>query len=225
MVTVARVEAPAIRLVSDRLVYIGATGSGKSELARAHFESARCRRMLVDPKHSWKVAGVKACYEVREIDWQAPVIHFRPRWADRDQSDELYRAAFERLRHAYVWTDEAYGVSDSNWHGSALAAVQTQGRELELGHGLCVQRPVNVRREIVTEATHAFLFGQIDDEDLKVCRQGCTFLPLEQLRELVYGLAEHEYLWINKPRKTVQVGPALPDFLRQPKLVHRRSNR
>lgn len=211
-----------ITIYSDRLAFIGSTESGKSELARYFFEQARCRRVLIDPKHSWRVDGVKPARHVADVDWRAPVIHVQPPWRDEDFSNELYGAAFKRLRHAYIWTDEADGVSSSSWRASMVDTVQAQGRELEIGHGACFQRPVGVARELTTEATHLFIFGTLDDDDLKLVRRGAGFLQLEQLRELVHGLPRYGYVWIDRRAKTYKVGDPLPAEMRQARLVHRR---
>lgn len=211
-----------IVLYRDRVAYVGATESGKSTLARVHFEAARCRRMLVDPKHSWLVRDVKPVREVAEIDWKASVIHFQPRWRDRAQADELYGAAFRRLRHALIWTDEADGISSSNWVGSAIESIQGQGRELEIGHLALFQRPVGVARELSTEATHIFLFGLIDDDDLKLVRRGASFVDLGELRAMLSALPPHGYVWLDRRAKKVTIGDPLPDHMRVPTLVFRR---
>lgn len=164
-----------IRLYRDRVAILGMTQSGKSSLARYLFELARCRRVLVDPKHSWSVAGVRPAHRLEEIDWSAPLIHVRPPWLDRRFSDELYFGIFRRLRHALVWTDEAYGVCTSAW-GAGVDALQTQGAELEIGHVACSQRPVNARRTLWTESEHLFLFGELDARDVDVALEGFAFV-------------------------------------------------
>ena len=212
---------PRIVIYADRLALVGATGSGKSTLARYLFEQARCRRLLVDSKHSWRVRGVEPTYNVADVDWRAPLVHFRPRWLDRDQADELYGAAFRRLRHAFIWTDEATGVSASNWPGTAFAAIQSQGRELEIGHAICSQRPVNVRREAWTEATHLLVFRDLDDDDLRYVRAGIGFLSLDELRRLVGELPEHGCVWVDRRQRRVAIVDPLPERLRRPSLVTR----
>lgn len=216
---------PRLRLYTDRLAIVGETGSGKSELARHLFERARCRRLFVDPKHTWRVKDVKPAYTVADIDWRAPVIHVRPPWFDRAFSDELYRAAFRRLRHAVVLTDESYGVSSPSWHGAGIDAVQTQGRELELGHIALIQRPVNVARTLYTESTHIFVFRGIDDDDLQTLRRSFVWLSLEQLRDELFKLPKYGYLWIDRDRRIVLAADPLPAELRKPKLLFRSEER
>lgn len=212
-------SAARITLYRDRIALVGMTQSGKSTLARYLFEQARCRRLLVDPKHAWRVSGVLPITEVRAIDWRAPVIHFRPRWGDRDQSDELYAAAFQRLRHALIWTDEAYGVSAAAWPSSAVATVQTQGATRQIGHLVCSQRPVNARRELWTEADHVFLVPPLDDDDLKTARQGFAFAPLEELRDHLAALPPYGYIWLDRRQRRLAVADPLPAELRTPRLV------
>lgn len=213
-----------LALYRDRIAYVGMTQSGKSELARAHFEAANCRRMLVDPKHSWHIPDVEITARVEAIDWTAPVIHVRPPWLDRDFSDRLYGEAFRRLRHALIWTDEAYGVCTPQW-GNGIVAIQTQGAELEIGHQVCSQRPVNARRELWTEAGHLFLFGELDEEDLRTVAQGFSFVSFAELRKQWAELERHACLWLDKRERRITLVDPLPEELRRPRLVFRRSER
>lgn len=213
-----------MKLDRDRIALVGMTQSGKSTYARVLFEHARCRRLLVDPKHSWRVDGVLPVDDVAAVDWRAPVIHFRPRWADRAQSDELYRAAFHHLRgSSLIWTDEAYGVSSSSWPaaGGGFVTIQTQGAELGIGHIVCTQRPVNAARETFTEADHVILFPPLDDDDLKTARQGAAFAPLEELRAHLAALEPHGYLHLDRRARAMRVGAPLPGRLVEPELVFR----
>lgn len=215
----------SIVLYRDRVAIVGMTESGKTGLARHLFESARCRRVLVDPKHSFRVKGVRPATSVGAIDWRAPLIHVQPPWHDKEFSNELYAAAFRRLRHALIWTDEAYGVSDSKWGLTSFAAIQTQGRELEIGHLVCTQRPVNCGRETFTEATHLFVVPPLDDDDLKTARQGMAFVTLERLRELAASVPQHGYIWVDRRARKVRIGDPLPAELYKPRLVLKRSER
>lgn len=215
---------PRLVLYRDRVAIVGETGSGKSEFMRWLFEQTRCRRLFVDPKHSWRIRGVEAVRQVADIDWREPVIHVRPPWQDRTYSDELYKEAFRRLPPlgpAVIFTDESYGVSMQNWLSSGVAAIQTQAREKEIGHVACIQRPVNVNRELYTEATHVIVFNGLDDDDLQTLRRGFTWLPLEQLRELFYALPRHGYLWVDRPHRRVDVGDPLPAEHRRQGLLRR----
>lgn len=217
---------PRLVLYRDRVALVGETGSGKSEFMRWLFEQTRCRRMLVDAKHSWRLKGVEPVHEVADVDWRAPLIHVQPPWQDRSFSDELYRTAFRRLPplgQAVIFTDESYGVSMSSWLSSGVATVQTQGRELEIGHVAAIQRPVNVNRELYTEATHVILFRGLDDDDLQTLRRGFTWLPLEQLRELFYALPRYGYLWIDRAGQRVDVGDPLGEEYRRAGVMRRRS--
>lgn len=220
------VDKPRLVLYRDRVAIVGETGSGKSEFLRWLFEQTRCRRLFVDPKHSWTMRGVEVVHQVADVDWRAPVIHVQPPWFDRSFSDELYLAARRRLPPlgpSVVFTDEAYGVSSDTWHGSGVATLQTQGREPQIGHVAAIQRPVNVNRELYTEATHLIVFNGLDDDDLKTLRRGFTWLPLEQLRELFYALPRYGYLWVDRPNRRVDVGDPLPGEHRQLGLLRRKS--
>lgn len=219
---------PRLVLYRDRVALVGETGSGKSEFLRWLFEQTRCRRLFVDPKHSWSIRGVEPVHHVADIRWAEPVIHVRPPWQDRAFSDELYKEAFRRLPvlgQSATFTDESYGVSMAAWLSSGIATMQTQGRELNLGHVAAIQRPVNVNREIYTEASHIIVFRGLDDDDLQTLRRGFTWLPLEQLRELFYALPRYGYLWVDRANQRIDVGDPLPSELRRATLLRRRSER
>ena len=209
---------------TDRVAIIGSTGSGKSELARHLFEAARCRRVLVDSKRTWTIPGVQPVSALSQIDWTAAVIHVQPPgWRDRGYSDELYGQILRRLRHALVWTDEAYGVSSSGWPGSSVDAFQATGRELELGHLACMQRPVHAAVTLATEAEHVFLFPPLKRNDLETALGGLSFVDTAEVERLCADVPRYGYLWLNARDRDLQIGDPLPDWLRRPRLVFRRS--
>jgi hypothetical protein len=221
---------------AHRLTAVGATRSGKSELLRYLFTagtSAGARGVLIDPKGEWAIEGVprvdlsrgveqtglravqQARDEVRRgVDWQARLVHVRPRWQARAQLVALYGELARLPGDVVVWTDEAYGVSDGNWAPPGLLELQTAGASRGHAHLAGAQRPRNVKRELFTEADHVFMFGRLDSEDVKVARQGAPFLGVRESLRLLADLPEWGYLWIDRRAGVVRVADPLPDAFR-----------
>jgi hypothetical protein len=165
---------------NDRAVYIGPTGSGKTELARA-LEIQFDNLIVVDPKHrfSWNEASTRysrTAYtlkelvtHLREIEEKrsgAPVIyrppsdHLLPK--NIAQLDEVYRIAYER-GSTRVYNDDfgaccQFGASNvgnylPNWFKCA-----TLGRQRFVGLGASIQRPANVPLVSMSESDYRVTF-------------------------------------------------------------------
>jgi hypothetical protein len=220
---------------NQRILLAGMTRSGKSEVARFLFSQMRVRRVLVDPKREWAL-GVglprhelraqtmdEAVAEVEAIDWTLPVVHVSPAWlgrrGSRDASRYQLEALFARIARIpgdlHVWIDEGYGVSNSNWAPAGLLELEVAGGGRGKGTTTCTQRPVNVAKELLTEADHLFLFGPLDQEDVRESLRGCSsFLAPDRALELMASQPRHGYLYVNKPDRTYAIGPPLPAHLR-----------
>lgn len=209
----------------QRIAAVGMTRSGKSELLRYLFGIARVRRILIDPKREWSIAGVRAVVlradsdeealaEIARVDFTAPIVHLCPRWQNRPQLEALYGAIEQVPGDLLVWTDEAYAVSKGGWSPPGLLALQTAGGGRGHGHLIATQRPRNVGRELLTEADHVFIFPPLDDDDLVRVREGVPFLPIEAAREALVTLPPHGYLWADKRARTWRIGDPLPEWMR-----------
>jgi hypothetical protein len=226
--------APVIRW-NQRVLIAGMTRSGKSELARYLFSQIRVRRVLVDPKREWSLGvGVprielraktpeQAEAEVDRIDWRLPVLHVSPAWLGRRGAKDAARyqleALFARIAglpgDAHVWIDEGYGVSSASWAPAGLIQLEVAGGGMGKGTTTCTQRPVNVAKELLTEADHLFLFGPLDRQDVVESLRGCSsFLPPERALELMAAQPRYGYLYVSKPDRSYAIGPPLPASLR-----------
>jgi pentatricopeptide repeat protein len=220
---------------NQRILLAGMTRSGKSELARYLFSLMRVRRVLVDPKREWALGvGIPrndlraqtmdaAVAEVEAIDWTLPVVHVSPAWLGRRGARDAARyqleALFSRIAritgNLHVWIDEGYGVSSSNWAPAGLIELEVAGGGRGKGTTTCTQRPVNVAKELLTEADHLFLFGPLDQDDVRESLRGCSsFLAPDRALELMASQPRHGYLYVNKPDRTYAIGPPLPAHLR-----------
>ncbi len=204
-------------LPNDRLLLVGKTGSGKSTLAAYLFGELRVQRVIVDPKGEWRVRGAALARAPAQLEAALErygLVRYVPRSGDREEWEEVYRLLFER-RRIFVWTDEAYSVSEANWQPRGLRLMQTQGRALGIGHMVCTQRPRNLSRELVTEAEHFFVFtppltgSDLDD----VARE--MGLEREELRAALLELPEHGFLWYDRRLGETTVCQPLPEELRR----------
>lgn len=219
----------------QRVLIAGMTRSGKSELARYLFSQIRVRRVLVDPKREWSLGvGVPrvelraqtmeaAVAEVKKIDFSQPVVHVSPQWLGRrgvkDAARYQLEALFARIMQVpgdlHVWIDEGYGVSSSSWAPAGLIELEVAGGGRGKGSTTCTQRPVNVAKELLTEADYVFLFGPLDKEDVTESLRGCSsFLPPEYALELMAHQPTYGYLFVSKPERSFAIGAPLPAHYR-----------
>ena len=220
---------------NQRSLLAGMTRSGKSELARYLFAQMRVRRVLVDPKREWALGvGIPrvdlraqtmddAIAEVEAIDWTLPVVHVAPAWLGRRGAKDAARfqleALFARIMSIpgdlSVWIDEGYGVSSSSWAPGGLIELEVAGGGRGKGSITCTQRPVNVAKELLTEADHLFLFGPLDQDDVRESLRGCSsFLPPDRALALMAEQPRYGYLYVNKPDRSYAIGPPLPAHMR-----------
>lgn len=207
----------------DRVLAVGMNGNGKSELACSIFNRVRCRRVLVDPKGDWQVAGApryrlrgqteaNAQAELEGIDWSAPVIHVQPDALVRPQLEALY-AQLDRLEPALIWTDEAYMVSSGSWEPRGLRSIQTTGRSRGIGHLACTQRPKNIAVTLRTEAQHTFLFRDIGAEDLASVLAHQPYVGNLFDLNMVQVLAElpqYGFVWLDRDARDVRICDPIP---------------
>lgn len=168
---------------SEHIFIGGRTGSGKTFLAKkylAGFEYV----VALDTKGtlSWReIPGTKWHKDPEtDIDYlvdggenlsmvtelseltkaKTPKIIYRPNWAELNP--DYYNAFFEwvyRRGNNIVWIDEAFSVSP-NPHKipEFYKAILTRGRELRVAAWSLSQRPHKIAQEIMSEATHYFIF-------------------------------------------------------------------
>src|SRR4051812_32409210 len=63
---------------NDRVLVLGSTGSGKSEVLNYLSAMLRCQRLLLDTKDEFVVPGVEPVSSVDAIDWSQRTVHVRP---------------------------------------------------------------------------------------------------------------------------------------------------
>lgn len=145
-------------LASDRVAFIGASGTGKTELAK--FFLLRLNRIVViDPKHTFRLEGFKRTWRLpwaKNSDFRLIV---RPKM---DQDAELYEliARLYKMGHVTIYVDEMATLSEMFPHSTALLKnVARTGREKRVALWSAVQRPRGVPLVFFTECETFFVFN------------------------------------------------------------------
>lgn len=193
---------------SDRLFLTGTTSSGKSTLAKAlYLASPARRRLVIDPVGSdlTVVPGTvtfsdpnRATNRAGENWRQAAHARYLP--ADPDDLDAygaLYRWVFtegQARRPIWTWLDEAEYVMPATGANRPARKLIIQGRKLELGHLACNPRPVNIDKNLISQAAHCFVFSTpaADDRRYLASNMGIPGSTFEQAHA---QLAEYGFMW------------------------------
>ncbi len=145
-------------LASDRVAFIGASGTGKTELAK-FFLSRLNRVVVIDPKHTFRLEGFKRTWRLpwaKNSDFRLIV---RPKM---EQDAELYEliARLYKMGHVTIYVDEMATLSDMFPHTTALLKnVARTGREKRVALWSAVQRPRGVPLVFFTECETFFVFN------------------------------------------------------------------
>lgn len=160
-----------IKLGTDeRALFVGTTGSGKSELAK-HFLARLNRVLVIDPKHTFKLDGFR---RAKQLPFDALgfvnrdfKIIYRPRLADDFHLAQLiYKLG--KMRHATVYVDELSTLAEQFQQTTTmLADLARTGRERHISIWSAIQRPRWVPRIFLTEAENVFQFKLRSEDDRK----------------------------------------------------------
>lgn len=149
---------------SDRVAFIGSTGSGKTQLAK-HFLSRLNRVVVIDPKHMFKLDGFK------KSNWNPPrwrsefKLIIRPRASDDEELFDYIRALY-KIRNLTIYVDEMATLSDMfPLSTAALADIARIGREPRVALWSAMQRPRGTPRIFLSESENFFVFNLRARED------------------------------------------------------------
>ncbi len=222
----------------NRALIVGINGSGKSELAR-HFiaDVVKPRRVLVDPKGQWRVAGEpmyrlhardeqSAVAELSLINWQRPIVHVMPKSHNRHQLEALFDRINQTRHPLCVWVDEAYEIATAGQAVPSVTSLLVAGRNRGDGirHGVvaCCQRPVGCDVRFRTEAQHIFCFWPLDLQDVRELLRLTPWISYHEAVALLQGLPRYGFVWFDRIAQTHQVMPPLPDTYRASAAVQAR---
>lgn len=186
---------PGIDLGS-RSLFVGNTGTGKSEGCAALFARHTGQRILIDVQ-DWYGFGPAAgpaleVDRVSDIDWRYRTIRYVPRFGSATEYDELFAAIFQR-GNVFVWADELEDVAPSSEVRRWVRKTWKQGRKFNVTMAGATQRPVGVDRAAINQAEHAFVFPMVDSGDLRTLAPRLG-MGTDELAGVLAGLPEHGYL-------------------------------
>lgn len=212
---------------NERVLVLGQTGSGKSELLNHLFSSMRCQRLLIDTKgHEWTIDGVEPATSPESIDWSQPIIHYVTQEDDLSELDAVFAQARTR-RGLSVCVHELCDLC--NYRAAAtppnVSAFISKGR----GHGLGLlggsQRPYEIPVRGRTEVQHVFIVvPKLGDDDVKaMAGLGIGVSSAKELGQLIDRVdsehGEHSFIWFRKGAREYTVCKPLPEHLRRQSIV------
>jgi hypothetical protein len=215
---------------NERVLVVGPTESGKSELLNVLFSGMRCQRLLFDTKgHEWTIAGVEPVSDPEAIDWTEPIIHYVTAGTDLGEVEAVFEQCCQRP-NLVVCVHELNDLSgySTNRTPEVVSRYLSQGGAN--GRGLLggTQIPVDMPKRARSEVQHVFtLAPPIDEDHLKViCRIVGGLSAAEMADEIEAVQREHgEHAFIHWPKGALQeptAYPPLPEHVRAQNIVKRR---
>ena len=160
---------------NDRALFVGATGSGKTTLAKALMWDQRHVAVL-DPKRTFTLPPQANATTTEDPDvvlsWEGPEpIIYRPGLdvlTDPDSVDWWFWWVYER-KNTLAYIDEAAMVTQGAKLPRGYAACIQLGRERGVGTWHATQRPARVPLVLLTESEHIFAFRlRHPDDQLRI---------------------------------------------------------
>lgn len=153
-----------IHLMNDeRVVIVGATGSGKTILAK-HFLPRLNRVFVIDPKHTFRLEGFKIRKGLPVLGQNWRTI-YRPGKNDDEPMAGLLENLF-KLKHCTIYCDELATLSEKFPYATeVLGDIARTGRERHVSVWTALQRPRWVPRVFFTEAESMFIFNLRGEDD------------------------------------------------------------
>lgn len=150
---------------TDRAMFCGRTGSGKTTLARSLLRSCNLPYAVLDPKHRYRDGDVKVGRTFnKKLDEQ--IIRVDPIGGNDELAlwdEQIWNIWRESDRIIYV--DEATLITPPRSILPELGRAIRTGRERNVAVWVGTQRPKDIPSVVFTEAEHFFLFrlGWEDD--------------------------------------------------------------
>lgn len=200
---------------TERLVLVGATGSGKTHAALWHLS-----RRDYDEKpwviYNWKLDEfIDSLPGTFELDVNAPapkhpglyVVHPVPE--DDDEAVDAQMTDIWKEEDIGVFVDEGYMVSRSN---KGFRKLLTQGRSKHIPMIIATQRPVLIDRFVFTESEFKQVFRLQDDDDwLVVKRYFSQVISLRKLYPLSGKSRKHWSYYYDGTEDRAEVMRPVPD--------------
>ena len=161
---------------TERMLLVGATGTGKTTLARKLLQSydgdEHQAVIVIDPKCTYDPQDkrYKLVQSPAALIWhgKSEYIHYRPgpEYQNVGDYDRVYKWIY-KIKKILVYTDETYLTMRGNKSPDWQRACVTCGRELGIGMVFATQRPSGIDLRIYTESEHKICFYLAHDDDRK----------------------------------------------------------
>lgn len=206
-------ELPQIQL-NDRVSIFGGTGSGKSVLAHALYNSIPNEgwwKLIIDITDSIHEPAALTFYDPVKIPWDES---FNLRYVP-DISLDLDEQISELFLGIYLhgvcwyWLDEANEVSTAHRTIFGLRKVLLQGRKAYVGGSNVTPRPRDIAKSIITQSQYIAIFNIVDYDDRSYVAKNIGMSPVE-FDELMSTMEEYEYLFYDVRLRTLYMVPPLP---------------
>lgn len=147
----------------ERVIFVGRTGSGKTELAK-HFLRRLDRVVVIDPKMTFKMDGFKNRKTLPLLGTKFRNI-YRPRLEDDGDMAQMCYNLF-KMKNCTLYIDELATLSEMYPTTTiVLADIARTGRERHVAVWTATQRPRWTPRVFFTEAECVFMFNMRSGED------------------------------------------------------------
>jgi energy-coupling factor transporter ATP-binding protein EcfA2 len=219
---------------NDRLLVIGSTGSGKSEVLNYLASGLACQWVLVDTKHEFRIPDVEPVSDPADVDFGRRVIHYRDLTGDPDEFGELFDRCYRRHDMVVVVHELAdLCAFNANNTPRAVNTYLSKGRARGLGLYAGSQRPVEIPTRARSESEHVFMVGErfLVERDhaatAEAMGQSKAELAalIDQTQDTLGTPDErgrtHAYLWFDRNRRSVVACPQLPPEHRNVIIVQR----
>jgi energy-coupling factor transporter ATP-binding protein EcfA2 len=206
----SRSRARSLVAYQDRVILLGRSNSGKSQLARAIFVAAKGPKLIVDPQGSetTRVPGAVTFRDPRRPP-DAAVRRFVPiDPADLDAYDEVYRWVLLRSYPSYVWCDEAGDVFPVRRTPPNARRLLTHGRKRQIGHVATHTRPRELDPNLIAQAAHVVVFQLPNPADRRHVADVAGVEPA-RLDELLGELPPFGYVWHDVAAGTLTAHPPI----------------
>lgn len=212
----------------DRVFVVGYTGSGKSEVLNLLFTKLRNQKLLLDTKPEFTIPGVTPVSRVRDIDWSAPVIHYRDLSNSLTDYDELFYEAHHR-RNFTVCCHELADLCEDQPNRAPEWVRKSLRKGNVFGNGILggTQRPVGMPRQGRTEAQHVIhMVPQLDPDDHQIVAKMMQLSDHQLRRTLAEATnvsltGEYSAVWFDRRAGKITLIPPLPDHVRRSIIVRR----
>lgn len=185
---------------NDRGVAIGATGCGKTTLARYLIEDANKPYSVVydaklsDAIGSWNTTQTIYSNFQRLKEADEPRLIYRPPYTeerDPDAQERFFEWVYWRYR-TRLYVDEAYAILGGTNPSFHLQACITRGRERGISTLIATQRPKRIPLIFLSESEHVYIFRLQLMGDRQTVRE-LTGLSIEEQMDL----KQYEFYYFN----------------------------